>query len=169
MVLPPQPVRFTVVPAAATKTTTNARGNSRELPARRLRPTITQSQPTRTPDEEREALRTPSSVPGPRSPDVVAAVVLMVSVLVAAALLGVIEAGAKTHVAPEGNPAHRKLMVWLKPFCGVTVKANVALPPAATVAVDGLAEMVKSAVVGAATCCSSAEDVDWLSNVSPRY
>ena len=57
----------------------------------------------------------------------------------------------------------------MKPFCGVTVKVNVALPPAVTVALDGFAEMVKSPAVVTVTTCWIDEDVEALSNVSPRY
>ena len=169
VVLPPQLVRLTVVPATATKATHNANRQRAEAPPRRLRPTVIQSPATRTPDKDSPAWRTPFPVPGMPRRDVVGAAVVIVSVVVAATLLGVIDGGAKLHVAPEGNPAHRKMMVWAKPFWGVTVKVNIALPPAATVAVDGLAEMVKSAVVGGNTCCCNPEDVDPLSNVSPEY
>jgi hypothetical protein len=59
----------------------------------------------------------------------------MVNVVVAAPPMGVTLAGAKAHVAPAGSPEHAKLTLPVKPACGVTVKAVLALWPATTLSV----------------------------------
>ncbi len=72
------------------------------------------------------------------------AVVVTVSVLFAAALLGVTEVGLKLHAASEGNALHAKLTCELNPFLGVTVNVAVPLCPATMVRVVGFTDSWKS-------------------------
>lgn len=74
-----------------------------------------------------------------------AAVVVMVSVLVAAAPLGVTDVGLKLQAASAGNPLHANVTCALNPFSGVTVKVAVPLCPATIVRVVGFADSWKSA------------------------
>src|SRR5947209_4011812 len=82
------------------------------------------------------------SFPTRRSSDLVAAVLLAVSVnvLVLAVLLGLNDA-----VTPLGRPDADKLTLPLKPFCGVTVMVLAPLAPCTIVKLLGDAEIVKLA------------------------
>jgi len=71
------------------------------------------------------------------------AVVVMVRMLVAGEPLGVTKDGTNEHCDSAGRPLQEKLTVWLKPATGVTVKVNVALPPAFMVALEGEAAIEK--------------------------
>ena len=72
------------------------------------------------------------------------AVVLIVSVVVAAAPLGVTVAGLNEHDADCGSPEHVKLVAAANPPDGVTVIVDVAELPAATVPLVGLDPNAKS-------------------------
>jgi hypothetical protein len=66
-------------------------------------------------------------------------VVVTVSVVVAGAPLGAIEAGVNEQLAPDGSPAQANDTDWLNPFSGSTVTVNAADCPCLMVAVGGLA------------------------------
>lgn len=69
---------------------------------------------------------------------------MTVSVLVAAAPLGVTEVGLKPQVASEGKPLHVKVTAELKPFTGVTVNVAVPVFPATIVRAVGFTNTWKS-------------------------
>jgi hypothetical protein len=70
----------------------------------------------------------------------------MVRVDVAAAVLGVTEAGLKVHDANEGRPEHASVVAAEKPFVGVMLTVAVAEAPFETVVLAGDSEMEKAGV-----------------------
>ena len=72
------------------------------------------------------------------------AVVLRVSVVVAAAPLGVTLAGEKIQLDSAGNPLQANVTVETTPFIGITEMENVALWPAWMIAELGEADSSKS-------------------------
>jgi len=84
-------------------------------------------------------------------------VAAIVTVVVAAAPLGVTVVGEKLQVASEGSPVQAKLTGWLKPLDGVTVSVVLPEAPAATDIEPGLELSVKlPAGAGAAVPVSEA-------------
>jgi hypothetical protein len=67
----------------------------------------------------------------------------IVSVVVAAAPVGVTVAGEKPHDVPDGCPEQAKETAALNPFCGVMVTVTMPLAPDAMVNADGETAMVK--------------------------
>ena len=72
------------------------------------------------------------------------AVVLSVSVVVAAAPLGVTLAGENVQLEAAGRPVQANVTVDTTPFMGITEMENVALWPAFTIAELGVADTSKS-------------------------
>lgn len=133
---PPQEANPAVARANSNK------GTSLDRPASRLRRAAT---PNNTASVGKSVAYTGRSMdPRGQCKAALLAVVLTVSVLLAAAPFGVTLLGLKLHEASDGNPLHANVTCELNPFCGVTV--NVALPlcPATMVRLIGLTDTWKS-------------------------
>ena len=72
------------------------------------------------------------------------AVVVIVRVVLMGAPFGVIDAGEKLQLLAAGSPVHEKVVAELKPADGEIVMVNVAVWPAARVALFGCVESEKS-------------------------
>jgi len=79
------------------------------------------------------------------------AVVVIVRVVLTGAPFGVIDAGEKLQLLAAGSPAQEKVVAELKPTVGEIVMVNVAVWPAASVALLGCVDREKSPLPGLPT------------------
>ena len=119
------------------------------------------------PTGSRKASRPLRSTRPARCIDVVAAVVAIVTVVVAAPDPGVTVAGAKVQVDLEGRPLQAKVTACENPPAGVTVTVAVPDWPAVTESVVGLAPMVNDGGTAACTVTVTALEVEAAKLVSP--
>jgi hypothetical protein len=86
--------------------------------------------------------------------------VAIVTVVVAAAPLGVTDEGEKLHELFAGRPEQLKVTALLNPFCGVTLRVAVPVIPAAILREEGFAASVNVGVgAGPAPVTDMALDV----------
>ena len=86
--------------------------------------------------------------------------VAIVSIVVAAAPVGVTDEGEKLHELFAGRPEQLKVTALLNPFCGVTLRVAVPVIPAAILREEGFAASVNVGVgAGPAPVTDTALDV----------